>query len=135
MPVAKFLVDASAWVRYPCREVAARLDELGAAGVLATCGVVELQLLAAIEDVGTYTTVAQLRRHAFPVLEMAEADIRRARDVQALLAGGGQFGVPWAALLVAALAERYRMTVLHDSQWFDVVAGTTGQAMDWVMGP
>jgi len=38
----RFLVDTSAWVRYPVPAVGARLDELSAAGLLATCGVVEL---------------------------------------------------------------------------------------------
>jgi predicted nucleic acid-binding protein len=135
MHVARFLVDVSAWVRYPCPEVAARLDELGAAGVLATGGLVEIQLLAGLEDTGAYNAVVQLRRQAYPVLDMNESDVRRALDVQAMLADGGQFSVPWAVLLVAAVAERHGVTVLHGSRWFDLVGRTTGQAVEWVSPP
>jgi predicted nucleic acid-binding protein len=106
MPVVRFLVDTSAWIRYPEPEVGARLDELSAAGVLASCGVVELQLLGALRDRGTYATVAALRGQAFSVLEMSEADLRRALEVQALLGERGEHGVPWPTLLVAAVAER-----------------------------
>jgi hypothetical protein len=66
---------------------------------------------------------------------MGEADVRRALDVQASLADGGQFSIPWAVLLVTAVAERYGVTVLHGSRCFDLVAGVTGQAVEWVSPP
>jgi predicted nucleic acid-binding protein len=131
MPVARFLVDTSAWARYPCREVAARLDELGAAGVLETCGLVELHLLGTTRDTGSYLTTAGLRRQAFAVLDMSEADVRRALEVQALLAQSEEFGVPWVALLIAAVAERHGVAVLHANRWFDVIAQITGQPIEW----
>jgi|SRR5579859_2082990 len=132
MTVARFLVDVSAWVRYPAAKAGARLDELGAAGLLATCGVTELQLLGGLEDAGTYATVAELRRQAYPVLGMTDADVQRALEVQGLLVAGGQLGVPWYALLVAAIAERHGVAVLHGCRWFDAVARTTRQAVEWV---
>ncbi len=135
MSVVHFLVDVSAWVRYPVPEVAARLDELGVAGVLATCGLVELQLLGALEDVGAYAAVAKLRRQAYPVLAMSETDVRRALEVQGLLVERGELAVPWAVLLVAAVAERHGVAVLHGRACFDLVAGMTGQAVEWVPLP
>jgi hypothetical protein len=66
---------------------------------------------------------------------MGESDVRRARDVQAVLADGGQFSVPWAGLLVAAVAERHKVTLLHGSRCLDLVARTTGQAVEWVPPP
>ncbi len=135
MLVARFLVDVSAWVRYPLEQAATRLDELGAAGLLATCGIVELQLLARTEDAGTYATVTKLRRQAYPVLELCEADVQRALAVQALLIAGGRSAVPGPVLLVAAIAERYAVTVLHSSRCFDVVGRTTGQAVERVVAP
>jgi Predicted nucleic acid-binding protein, contains PIN domain len=130
--VAQFLVDTSALARYPCPAVAARLDELSAAGVVATCGVVELQLLSALQDVGTYATVAAMRRNAFTMLETTEADVRRALEVQGLLTERGEFSVPWPALIIAAVAERHGVTVLHYDACFDVIVEVTGQGMEWV---
>jgi predicted nucleic acid-binding protein len=133
--VAQFLVDVSAWVRYPCPRVAARLDEMGANERLATCSIVELQLLAVLENAATYARVAKLRRQAYPVLEMTNEDPRRALEVQALLADAEQPGVPWAVLLVAAVAERHGVTVLHGYRCFDLVSRMTGQAVEWVVLP
>jgi predicted nucleic acid-binding protein len=133
VPVVRFLVDTSAWARYPQSEVAARLDELSAAGVVASCGVVELQLLGAVRDAGTYATVAALRQQAFELLEMSEADMRRALEVRRLLVERGDYRVPWAALVVAAVAERHRVAVLHCDARYDVIANATGQAVEWVV--
>jgi predicted nucleic acid-binding protein len=117
--VQRFLVDTSAWARYPTR-----LDELSAAGLAVTCGIVELQLLGAVTDPETYATVARLRRAAFESLEMTDADVRRALDVQALLAGQR---VPGSALLVAAVAERHGLPLLHCDPCQDLIARVTGQ--------
>jgi len=133
--VARFLVDTSAWIRYPEPAVGARLDELSAAGQLATCGLVDLQLLGVLRDAGTYATVAAMRRAALTVLEMNEADTRRALEVQALLVERGEYGTPWAALVVAAVAERCGMAVLHCDACYDVIASTTGQASEWATPP
>ncbi len=132
MPVARFLVDVSAWVRYPVPAVGARLDELSATGVVASCGLIELDLLGALPDAGTYTAVAELRRRAFELLDMSEADVRRALEIQALLAAGGQ-RVGWKALVVAAVAERHGVVVLHYDTSFDLTAKVTGQAVEWVV--
>jgi predicted nucleic acid-binding protein len=130
MSLARFLVDTSAWVRYPQPEVAARLDELSAAGVVASCGVVELQLLSAIRDAETYGAVAGLRRQAFPLLEMTDTDLRRALHVQRLLVERGEYGVPWPTFLVAAVGERHSVAVLHCSPCFDAIAAVTGQGVE-----
>src|SRR6266516_4505899 len=71
-----------------------RLDELSAAGVVASCAVVELQRLDALPDAGTYATVAGLRRRAYELLEMGDVDLRLAPEVQAPLAVRGELGAP-----------------------------------------
>ncbi len=133
MQVAQFLVDVSALIRYPCPSVATRLDELSAAGVVASCGLVELQLLGAIRDIGIYATLAALRRTAFELLEISEADVRRAMQVQALLVQRGEYGVGWPSLVVAAVAERHGVTVLHYDGCYDLVVKVTGQGVEWVV--
>lgn len=42
-------------------------------------------------------------------------------------------GIP--DLLIAAVAHRHRVTVLHDDRDFDVVGAVTGQPMVWVVPP
>jgi predicted nucleic acid-binding protein len=132
MPVARYLVDTSAWIRYPEPKVGARLDELMDAGTVASCGIVELQLLGSITDSAVYAKVAGLRRASVEVLEMTGADFRRALEVQGLLVERGLGRVGWAALLVAAVAERYELGVLHCDRRLVVISKATGQELDQI---
>jgi predicted nucleic acid-binding protein len=132
MPVMLFLVDVSAWIRYPVPQVGARLDELAASGLLVTCRLVELRLLSGPQDAEAYAMVAKLRRYAYPALDTSDVDVQRALEVQACLADTGQLSVPWPALLVAAVAERHQVTVLHAACCFDLIARATDQAVEWV---
>jgi hypothetical protein len=65
------------------------------------------------------------------VLDTTEADFRRALDVQRLSVEQGHGDVPWAVFLVAAVAERHGVAVLHGHRHFDVIAHATGQAVEW----
>jgi predicted nucleic acid-binding protein len=132
MTTERFLVDASAIARCSCADVGERLDVLAASGVVDTCGVVDLQLLGTIHDPQTYTKVAALRSAAFKPLDTSEADFRRAAQVQALLVAGGQPGVAWQLLVVAAVAERYGVTVLCGDARYDLIGKVTGQGMERV---
>jgi predicted nucleic acid-binding protein len=132
MPVTRYLVDLSAWVKYPDPEAGPRLDELTVAGSAVSCGVVELQLLSAVHDQATYTTVASLRGASIDMLTMTEADTQRALEVQSRLVEHEQFGISWIALLVAAVAERHGVPILHCHTNFDAIAEVTGQSVEWV---
>jgi predicted nucleic acid-binding protein len=59
------------------------------------------------------------------------ADVERAREVQALLLAAGEHRGPSIAdLLVAAVAERHGLTVLHLDRDFEIVARHTGQPVE-----
>jgi predicted nucleic acid-binding protein len=133
MSLARFLVDTSALARYADATVAARLDELTTAGTVATCGPIELQLLGVVQDPGTYTTVAAMRRAAFGWLDTTDADFKRALEVQALLVERGHRRVGWAVLIVAAIAERHAVPVVHCHPDYDSIAAITGQATECVV--
>jgi predicted nucleic acid-binding protein len=137
MPIAQFLADLSVWIRYMDlgQAARARLDDLCSTGVVGTCGIVELRLLGAVRDTGTYAMAARLRRASMVMLDMRDADVQRALKVQALLAESANFDVSWPALLVAAVAERHQVTMLHASVCFDVIASMTGQAAEWSAPP
>jgi predicted nucleic acid-binding protein len=113
--------------------VAARLDPLVLAGLVATCGVVDLELLQSARGTAEYARIAAIRRASFRWLPTEDVDIHRALETQAALAGDGAHRIAWPDLLTAAVAERHRVTVLHYHADYDVIAGITGQAVEWVV--
>jgi predicted nucleic acid-binding protein len=63
-----------------------------------------------------------------PVEHLTPAAERRAVEVLRSLAGHGQHRAPSIPdLLIAAVAETARLTVLHVDKDFDLIAGVTGQ--------
>lgn len=55
----------------------------------------------------------------------------RAVEVQGMLADRGHHGGPSVPdLLIAAIAELSRLTVLHQDKDFDLIADITGQPME-----
>ena len=61
------------------------------------------------------------------------AHLRRARQVQRLLAQCSQRGRKIPDLLVAAAAEELDIPVLHYDADFDLIAAVSGQACQWVV--
>jgi predicted nucleic acid-binding protein len=65
---------------------------------------------------------------------MAQTDLDRAMDVMQALARRGQHrAVGLSDLLIAAVAERAGLIVLHYDADYDLVAAVTGQPTQWVM--
>ena len=63
-----------------------------------------------------------------------DEDWRRALDVQAALWRSGQVrAVGFPDLLVAAVAQRERVTVLHYAAGYDLITHVTGQPMQWIV--
>jgi predicted nucleic acid-binding protein len=128
----RYLADASAITRLVDPEVAEQLSPLVEAGQVATCAVIDLTLFALLNDPDEMEEVKASRTLAFPWLETTDQNLRRALEVQALLVAEGQT-VQWAALVVAAVAERHAATVLHNSSGFDRISRITGQSVRSVM--
>lgn len=124
------LADTSAWTtRHRDPDVEERFNDLVEDGEIAICEVVELELLVSTRDGLEFAE----RRDALESLPSVpiDADVwRRATDVLQLLAETGplhhrQVNLP--DLLVAAVAELNRLTVVHYDRDFDVIAAVTGQ--------
>ena len=132
--MATFLADKSALTRRDARpEVRAVLEPLLIAGEIATCGIVDLELLYSASSRATYRALAEALR-GMPRVPLEEATTRRALEVQAMLAERSQHrAVPLPDLLVAACAERAEMTVLHYDADFDRIAKLTGQQTRWIV--
>jgi predicted nucleic acid-binding protein len=132
--LASHLADTSALARLQRPAVAAVLGPLIEAGLVATCGVIEFELGWATRNGDEFDLVRADREAGYEWLATHDEDWHRALDVQAKLWHSGRVrAVGFPDLLVAAVAERERVTLLHYDSDYDLVAGITGQPMQWVV--
>jgi predicted nucleic acid-binding protein len=128
-----YLADKSAIVHLGKPAVAARVVPLIMAGQVSTCGVVELEVLYSARTERDLLETRTERSIAYPRVAMSEADFARAEDVLALLAKRGHHrAVSLPDLLIAAVAERADLVVLHYDADFEIVAAITKQSVEWV---
>jgi predicted nucleic acid-binding protein len=132
--VARYLADTSALARMRHPTVAAVLAPLIVAGVVGTCGVIEFELGWATRSSTEFDELRADRTAGYEWLAIHDEDWRRALDVQASLwRSGCMRAVGFPDLLVAAVAERERVTVLHYDGDYELIAQVTGQPMQWVV--
>lgn len=129
-----FLADKSALTRRETRpQVREVLEPLLVAGEIATCGIVDLELLYSARDRATYRSLVEALR-GMPRVPVDEAVMDRALAVQAMLAERSQHrSVPLPDLLVAACAENAGLAVLHYDGDFERIAELTGQPTQWIV--
>jgi predicted nucleic acid-binding protein len=125
---ATHLADTSAWAQLQRAEVAARLGSLFVGGGAATCGLVDLEVLAGIGLPAEHAE-ALAERQLFPRVPVDDGVLDRAVEVQGLLVGEG---APVTALVIAAAAERAGLILLHSDPVFDRIAAVTGQPVERV---
>jgi predicted nucleic acid-binding protein len=132
--MATYLADKSALARIDTSsEVSAVLDPLLIEGEVATCGVIDLELLYSAESPRAYTDLATAL-HALPRVHVNEATLDRALEVQGRLAKRSQHrGVPLPDLIVAACAEGADLAVMHYDADYERIAEITGQPVRWVV--
>lgn len=128
-----YIADKSALARMRHELVDRRLTPLLLAGDVATCGIIDLELLYSAR---THADFAQLLadRVGLPTVAIEQQDFLRAIAVMALLSRRGQHrgaGIP--DLLIAAVAERNDLTILHYDRDFELIASVTGQDVEWVV--
>lgn len=129
-----FLADKSALTRRETRpEVREVLEPLLVAGEIASCGIVDLELLYSARNRAIYRATAEALR-GMPRVAVKDACVQRALEVQGMLAERSQHRVvPLADLLVAACAEDAGLAVLHYDADFDRIAKLTGQRVHWIV--
>jgi predicted nucleic acid-binding protein len=126
------LVDTSVLTRLRNSAVRAALEPLAAGGQVARAGISDLELGFSARNLREWTQLA-MALAAFPLIETDAAHLRRARQVQRLLASRGLRGRKIPDLLVAAAAEESGLAVVHYDADFDVIARVTGQPCEWVV--
>ena len=129
-----FLADKSALARRQSRaEVRETLDPLLLEGEVATCGIVDLEMLYSATSPSTYKALADALR-GMPRVALDEAAVERALVVQGKLAQRSQHrAVPLPDLLIAACAENAGLTILHYDADFDRIAELTKQPAQWIV--
>lgn len=132
--MASYLVDTSAFARRATRpEVREVLGPLLISGHVATCGVIDLELLYSATNARNHARVAAGLR-LLPRVKITEAIVDRALEVQAGLVKRSQHrGVRMPDLLVAACAESADLTVMHYDADYERIAEVTGQPVQWVV--
>ena len=132
--MATYLADKSALTRSDTRPgVREVIEPLLLGGRIATCGIVDLELLYSARSRDTYSELAELLR-AMPRVPVTDATVDRALEVQSLLANEAQHrSVPLPDLLIAACAEAAGLTVLHYDADYEHIAKLTGQPAQWVV--
>ena len=132
--VARYLVDTSALARMRHAAVADQLVPLIEAGLVATCPVIDMEVLFSTRTPDEYVQVREDRSRAYEYLPVDERVWRRAEAVQAVLAQCSQLravGIP--DLLIAAVADLHRIPVVHYDADFEHVAAVTEQDVRWVV--
>ncbi len=132
--MATYLADKSALTRSDTRpEVRDVIEPLLLGGRIATCGIVDLELLYSAPSKDSYLELAELLR-AMPRVPVTDATVDRALEVQSLMADQAQHrSVPLPDLLIAACAEAAGLTVLHYDADYERIAKLTGQPVQWVV--
>lgn len=131
---AAYLADTSALARLRNPIVAAELVPLIEAGMVATCAVIDSELAWSTRTGDEFDAVRADREAGYERLETTDRDWQRAFDVQADLWRTGRVrAVGFPDLLIAAIAEREGVTILHYDSDFDMVAEVNGQPTRWVV--
>jgi predicted nucleic acid-binding protein len=99
---------------------------------LARAGISDLEIGFSARNADEWDRLADAVE-AFELVETSAAHVRRAKQVQRLLASKHQRGRKLPDLLVAAAAEAGGLTVLHYDADFDLIAAATGQSCEWVV--
>lgn len=134
MAVATYLADTSATARLSIEPVSVKLADLLERGLVATCATLNLEALFSAKNPDEYGQLSRWRNSIFEYVETDEVDLSRAQEVQALLAEASMHrSVGLADLIVAAVAERHRLTILHYDSDFEHVAAITGQPIEWIV--
>lgn len=126
------LVDTSVLTRLAAPEVRSTLQPRAERGELATAGISDLEVGYSARSASEWDRLAEALG-VFELVETTSEHVRRAKQVQRLLAAKHQRGRKVPNLLIAAAAELERLIVVHYDADFDRIVAVTGQRSEWVV--
>jgi len=126
------LLDTSVVKRLGRAEVRAVVEPLALAGQLGRPAICDLEVGYSARNAEEWDRLVGAL-DAFQAVETTEHHVRRALQVQRLLATRSQRCRKIPDLLVAAAAEELDAVVLHYDADFDLISEVTGQRCEWVV--
>ena len=125
------LVDTSVLKRLSTQAIRDVIEPLADSGRLARTTVSDLEVGYSARNSRDWDDLLAAL-DVFAMIETTAQHFDRAKQVQRLLAARSQRGRKIPDLLIAAVAEAERLTILHYDQDFDMIAEVTGQRCQWV---
>lgn len=129
---ARYLADKSALARFPIPVVEHRLRPLLENGELATCAIVDLEVLYSSRSLSDYEDVLDERR-ALDAAPITPEVMALAVDLQHRLARRGQHRIPIPDLIISSAARRANLVVLHYDGDFERLTAVGGAPNEWVV--
>lgn len=126
------LVDTSVLTRLDEAPIRFAIEPKAARGELARAGISDLEVGYSARSAAEWDRFVEALQ-LFELVETTSDHVRRARQVQRLLAARHQRGRKVPDLLIAAAAEARNLRLLHYDADFDRIAAVTGQACEWVV--
>jgi len=103
-------------------------------GLLARCGLTDLEFGVSARSSTDHQILGAFRRDALEHLITPDTVWERAWQVQEALTDQGLHrSVKVPDLIIAAIAEHHRVSVMHYDHDFDRIAAVTGQSVEWVV--
>ena len=135
--MTSWLIDKSALVRLSASPDAAEWARRIERGLVRITTVTRLEVgYSARTGVDLRAGLREPPVSAMPVEYLTPAIEDRAVEVLTVLADRGQHRAPSVPdLIIAATGELAGLTVLHCDKDFDLIAGVTGQAAEWLSAP
>ncbi len=126
------LLDTSVLTRLSQPSIREVVEPLAAAGRAARAGITDLEIGFSARNAQEWDKLANSLSE-LGLIETTAEHMRRARQMQRLLAEQGLQGRKIPDLLIAAAAELGQLTLLHYDSDFDFIATATGQKCEWIV--
>jgi predicted nucleic acid-binding protein len=132
-----FLLDRSAH-ELARRDLAARrvFETLAITGLLASCAIVELEILYSARDLADHARLKSYLREQCVWLETSDDVLTAAVDLQEDLLAAGLHHKPIPDLIISAVARHHDAVLVHHDRDFDDIATvTTDLRTRWIVPP
>ena len=129
---ARYLADESALARFRIPAVANRLKPMIQEGDIATCAIVDLEVLYSSRNLVDYEEILE-ERMSLDTAPITHEVMGAAIAIQHELARQGHHRVPIAELIISAAARRADLVVLHYDLDLERIADAGGADHEWVV--
>lgn len=129
---ARYLADKSALARFPIPAVAERLRPLLEEGLMASCAIVDLEVLYSARNLTDYEQALE-ERDSLDTAPITPEVMATAIELQHTLARRGQHRVPIPDLVISAAAKHAGLIVVHYDSDFPRIADAGGAPHEWVV--